>query len=170
MGVVSMLKLYEIDECIEKLNSEIEIYASEHEGEIPDNIDAELEQMQLNREQKIGSIARWIRSLNAEYDALSIEYKRLKARRDSIDKRIESVKRFLSGAVGIGNKFKDSVVSIYWKKSESINVIDPDLLPIEFQKITIEPNKTAIKEALKSGEIQESENITIEEKESIVIR
>lgn len=165
-----MLKLYEIDAQIEQLNDQIEQYASEHDGEIPESLDNDLMQLQLNRDEKISGIAKWIKSLNAEYDAVDTEYKCLKARRDAIGNRIESIKKYLAFSVGVGQKFKDAAVSIYWKTSESVNVVEPEKLPTEYQNITITANKTAIKEALKTGRIQESDNIKIETKDSIVIR
>lgn len=164
------LKLYEIDEAILQLSNEIELYAEENDGLIPEDVDAKLEAMLLERDKKISHVSRWLKSLNAEFDAVDAESKRLKSRCDSIQNRIDGVKRFLSHAVGEGNKFKDGVVSIYWKKSKSVNVVDATYLPKEYQKITVEPNKTDIKKDIELGLFFESDNVKIETKNSIVVR
>ena len=51
-----------------------------------------------------------------------------------------------------GVKFKDARTVISWRKSTSV-FIDcvPELLPDQFKKIKIEPDKTEIKNILKAG-------------------
>lgn len=154
------MTIYEIDnailECIDQETGEI--------------INEEmLTALNMEREKKISNVACWVKNLKAEAEALKTEKQNLEKRQKACENKAESLKRWLAFALA-GEKYKDSRVSISYRKSESVGFSDNfnvANLPEEFQKVTIEPKKSEIKDYLKSGAtidgcyIEESNNIQI---------
>lgn len=145
------MTLYEIDSEIVSINEKIEQYAMDNDGLIPPDLDEMLENLQMDREKKIGNIARFLKNVKSDVEAVENEIAILTAKKKALTNKVESVRKFLAFAVGEGVKFKDAVSSIFWKSSESVIVEDPELLPVEFQKVTIEAKKAEIKAAINSG-------------------
>lgn len=154
------MNIYEIDALIEScIDAET--------GEI---IDEEmLTALNMERDKKISNVACWIKNLKAEAEALKTEKQNLDKRQKACENKAESLKRWLEFALA-GEKFKDSRVSISYRKSESVTFTDNfnfANLPDSMKKITIEPKKTEIKDYLKSGatiegcSIVENNNIQI---------
>lgn len=145
------MTLYEIDSEIVSINQKIEQYAMENDGLIPPDLDQMLEGLQMDREKKIGNIARYLKNVKADETAIENEIAALTAKKKAISNKVESVKKFLSYAVGVGNVFKDPTVSIYWKETVSTVVDDPKVLPLEYQRITVEAKSKEIKDAIQVG-------------------
>lgn len=154
------MTLYEIDEQILEC-------IDEETGEI---IDVEkLTALNMEREKKISNVACWIKDLKAEAEAIKNEKQNLDKRQKACENKAESLKRWLEFALA-GDKYKDSRVSISYRKSESVSFSDNfnvANLPDSMKKVTIEPKKTEIKDYLKTGatiegcSIVESNNIQI---------
>lgn len=147
------MTLYEID-------AEIMKCVDEDTGEVID----------MERNTKIANVARWCKDLKAESEALKVEYKNLKARAEACDNKLESLKRWIGIALN-GEAFKDSTVSISYRRSESVEFTDSfdiNKLPDEYTKITKEPRKTEIKEALNNG--AEIDGCYIETKKNVIIK
>ena len=138
------MNLYEIDaailDCVDM--------------ETGDILDLEkLEALEIERDSKISNLACWVKELRsdaagikAEKDALD---KRMKAKENLADRISNYLEKFLNGA-----KFEDSRCAISYRKGESIEIaedLDLNTLLDDCKKITVTANKTAIKEALKSG-------------------
>lgn len=154
-----MPNLYEIEQAI---------YAC-IDFETGEVIDVEaLEALNMQREQKLENIACWIKNLRSDEAALKAEADAFKARAQAAQRKRESLERYLSNVLG-GEKFTTSRCAVSFRKSASVEVMDIAALPETYlrQKTTIEPDKTAIKEALKSGQevagcrIVENLNISI---------
>ena len=154
------MTLYEIDNAIlECLDLET--------GEIID--EERLNSLEMERDTKISNVACWIKDLKAENEAIKAEKQNLTRRQEVNDKKAESLKKWLNFALN-GEKFKDGRVSISYRKSESVQFSDSfsiESLPIEFIKVTAEPMKSEIKQAIKDGRtiegcfIREDNNIQI---------
>ena len=141
------MKLYEIDNAIlECIDMET--------GEIID-ID-KLNELELERESKIEGVACWIKDLKAEAEALKNEKQALAERQRVAENKAESLKKWLAYALQ-GEKFKTPKCAISFRKSEAVEVTDEGLnnLMKEHDELLTykapEPNKTAIKQALKDG-------------------
>ena len=138
-----MASLYEIDQAImECLDWET--------GEI---LDAErLNALQMERQDKVESVALWIKNLSADAIAYKAEKDAFAEREKATLKKIESLKNWLAGALE-GQKFSTWRCSVTFRKSEAVEIEDEAMLPPELktEKITYSPNKTAIKEAIKAG-------------------
>lgn len=123
-------------------------------GEIID-ID-KLNELELERDAKIENVACWIKELKAEAEAIKAEKLILAERQKVAENKAESLKKWLAYALD-GQKFKTSKCSISYRKSESVEVTEEglnNLIKEHDELLTYkapEPNKTAIKQALKDG-------------------
>lgn len=155
------MNIYEIDnailDCIDLETGEI--------------IDEEkLNALQMERGKKVSNVACWIKDLKAENEAIKAEKQNLSRRQEVNEHKMESLKKWLTFALN-GEKFKDGRVSISYRKSESVQFDDTfkiENLPNEFRKVTVEPMKSEIKQAIKDG--QSVEGCYIKEENNIQIR
>lgn len=136
------MTLYDIDRQIEDL-------IDPETGEITDF--AALDALQMERSEKVGQIARAYRNALAEASAISAEVDRLTQREKAAAKRAESLKEYLSYALN-GESYKDSTVTVYYRKTAAVVVEKDAVLPEEFLRYG-KPivNKTALGEALRGG-------------------
>ena len=154
------MTIYEIDEAIlECLDMET--------GEIID--EDKLTALNMERDRKISNVACWIKDIKAENEAIKAEKQNLSRRQEVNEHKMESLKKWLTFALN-GDNFKDGRVSISYRKSESVQFDDTfkiENLPNEFRKVTVEPMKSEIKQAIKDGQtvngcyIKEENNIQI---------
>lgn len=139
------MTLWQIDEQIAKA---IELGFDPETGEILD--ESALEQLQMDRDEKIENICLYIKDLVAESKALADEAKALTERKERSVKKAESLKNYLQAMLD-GQKWKSSKAIVSYRKTQSVVVDDMDALKPEFLRIKKEPDKTAIKEVLKAG-------------------
>ena len=123
-------------------------------GEIID-ID-KLNELELERDAKIENVACWIKELKAEAEAIKAEKLALAERQKVAENKAESLKKWLAYVLE-GEKFKTAKCSVSFRKTESVEVTDEGLsnLMKEHDELLTykapEPNKKAIKDALKDG-------------------
>ena len=141
------MKLYEIDEAI--LNC-----IDTETGEI---IDADqLDKLQMERDTKLENVACWIKDLKAEAEAIKTEKQILANRQKVAENKAESLKKYLAYALG-GKKFSTAKCAVSFRNTESVEVTEEGLeaLMKEHDELLTykapEPNKTAIKQAIKDG-------------------
>ena len=148
---------YEITNCVDS-----------ETGEIID--EKRLDTLQMAREKKIENILLWIKNLKSEASAIRDEEKKLADRRQSDEKKAESLTQYVQNVLN-GEKFKTSRVVVSYRKSEAVIVDDLQLMQEtcdEYLKHKDpEPDKAKIKAALKDGitvpgcHLEERQNITI---------
>jgi len=157
------MTLYEIEESI------MACFDPET-GELAD-VDA-FEALQIERTQKIENIACWIKDLTADAAAIREEEKSLADRRRSLENKAENLKNYLSRFLGDGEKYSSARCALSWRKSTKVEVDLQELYkdPLSENYLLYrdpEPNKTAIKEAIKAGftvngcELIENNNLQI---------
>ena len=142
------MKLYEIDNAIlECIDFET--------GEIID-ID-KLNDLHMERDSKIENVACWIKDLKAEAEAIKAEKQALAERQKVAENKAESLKKWLVYALN-GEKFKTAKCSVSFRNTESVEVTPEGLENLmrggNDELLTYkspEPNKTAIKAAIKDG-------------------
>jgi hypothetical protein len=139
------MTLYEINEQIQKA---IELGFDPETGEILDA--SALEQLQLDRDEKIENICLFIKDLKAEAAALDAEKKNLDARSTVAKRKSDSLSRYLQAMLD-GEKFKTARCSISYRKTSAVIVDDENELPELCVRIRKEPNKTAIKDYINAG-------------------
>ena len=157
-----MATLYELNEQL--MNFEFEI--DEETGEIL-NADA-LDQLELERDEKIENIALYIKNLKADADAYKKEkdsfYQKERASKNKAERLTEYLQNML-----MGEKFKSTKVTISYRKSEALNIEDGAEVPaIYLKEVTPQVDKIALKEAIKAGAIMDG--ISLVERQNIWIR
>lgn len=139
------MTLYEINEQIQKA---IELGFDPDTGEILDA--SALEQLQMDRDEKIENICLYIKDLVAESKALADEAKALSERKERSARKAESLKNYLQAMLG-GQKWKSSKAAVSYRKTQAVVIDDINALKPEFMRVKTEPDKTAIKDVLKAG-------------------
>lgn len=134
-------------------------------GELTPELETALE---INREQleaKGRGYGFVIKDVESELDAIENEIKRLQSLKQSRNKAIDLLKEKLSNAMQLFEVFeiKTPTLKINFRKSESVEIEDLSLLDKKFMvvKTTEQPDKMAIKEAIKQGESVQGATISI---------
>ena len=162
-----MASLYEITESYREVFALLE----ESEGELTPEIAARLEALDGEYDTKIQNIALFILDLEADKKKIKDEISRLSANAINTQKKIESLSKYVLGSLEFtGRKVKTHLVSVWAQNSPPSVVIDdlaaiPDCyktatiktslerIPESLRELaTVEPSKTAIKEAIDNGE------------------
>ena len=141
------MKLYEIDnailDCIDLETGEV--------------IDTErLDALNMERDAKIENVACWIKDLQAEAEAIKTEKQALAERQRVAENKAESLKKWLAYALD-GQKFSTAKCAVSFRKTEKVEISDVGMIRLmkEHDELLTykdpEPNKTAIKQALKDG-------------------
>ena len=141
------MKLYEIDnailECIDMETGEI--------------IDAEkLDALNMERDAKIENVVLWIKDLKAEAEAIKAEKLALAERQKVAENKVDSLKKWVAYALG-GQKFSTAKCAVSFRNTESVEVTEEgleNLMNDHDELLTYkapEPNKKAIKDAIKDG-------------------
>ena len=154
-----MANLYEINqlilECIDLETGEI--------------VDVEMfDQLQMERNEKLENVALWYKNLLSEAQAYKAEKDIFVEKQKRAESKADSLKKYLDSALH-GNKFDTVKVSVSYRKSTSVEVIDQDAIPEKYLRTvtTVAPDKAEIAKALKVGEavsgveLKESSNIQI---------
>ena len=141
------MKLYEIDnailDCIDLETGEI--------------IDIEkLSDLQIERDTKIENVVLWVKELKAEAEAIKAEKLALEERQKVAENKAESLKKWIAYALD-GQKFSTPKCAVSFRHTESIEVTEEGLESLmnghddllTYKKP--EPNKKAIKQAIKDG-------------------
>lgn len=149
------MKLYDINTEIQNIIDLMDEAASQEDGDLTKfPLFEELEKLEMDKKEKLLSIACVIKGIEADIKAIKDEKKKLTQKEFIAGNKLARVEAFLKMNLTEGEKLKDARASIGWTTSTSTNVsIEADLLPTQYQRVNIEADKTAIKEALKAGEI-----------------
>ena len=141
------MNLYEINQEIDRA---IQNCIDPETGEILDDT-SELDALTLARDEKIENIACYIKNLKADAEAIRTEEKKLAERRKTCENRAEWLKKYLANNLQ-GEKFKSPRVAVSWRRSQAVVVEDIWKLPKDYLRYKDpEPDKTAIKDAIKKG-------------------
>lgn len=150
------MKLFDIAPAYEQA---MQILAQmEEDGSAADEIDEAMQiinQIEGDLNTKCLNIASWIRNLEAEAKAIKEAQDAMDKRRKSAVNKAERLRNFLFHGMKLAGvekiAFPHFVLSIK-KNPESVRIADGVVLPDEFLRHKDpEPDKIAIKEALKSG-------------------
>jgi hypothetical protein len=156
--------LFNINEDMFRLHLQIE----ENGGELTQELEEQLIITEHERESKCEGYVSIIGQLKSKSELLKREAKRLLDAARTYDKSVERLEdNLLSSIVQLGN-IKTNFVSISTRRNKSVEIADDIEIPLQYQRVKIEANKTAIKEALESG--IDVPGATIVEKFSLLIR
>jgi hypothetical protein len=148
------MKLYTINQELQAVQAMLEEWAIEHDGDITDfPLNENLAGIEMERENKLLSIACVIKDYESDVDGIDAEMKKLAQRKKSAQSKADSVRSWLERNIDQGEKFSDSRAAISWRASKSVEVnCEPEQLPENMQRVTIAADKAAIKDALSKGE------------------
>lgn len=162
------MKLYELTNELRSLEAEFE----QNEGEVQNANLVKLEQVSTNFNEKITNIARLVKNLEAEANAIREEEKRLAKKRRSKEKQIEWLKDYIKNAMlqTETSSVKDAIISVSIRNTQPKLVITNEnaIKDERFIRIKREINKSALKDAIKSGE--EIEGVSLEENKALFIK
>lgn len=162
------MRLYEIPTAMRLALEDLEV--DDQTGEVL-GVDA-LEAVEAEATAKIEATGLFIRELEADAEAAKLEAERLARRAKSTAAKIDRLKSYMSPALhALGGKVKTGRITISFRKSEAVVVTCPvERLPDVYQvvKTTVAPDKKALKEALKAGEVLDG--VVLEQRESVVLR
>lgn len=150
-----MASLYELDQAVLTLLDNGLVF-DEETGEIlwdEDNFN----QLEIERNDKLESVALYIKSLEADAAAIRAEERALAERRSIKEKKIERLRGYLSYSMqSFGDtKLETPRVALSFRKSQVVEIEDESLIPQNLMKVKATPDKTAIKKAIKAGETVE---------------
>ena len=138
-----MASLYEIDQAI------LECVDCET-GEIVDQ--EKLDGLMMERSAKIESVALWVKNLESDAVAYKAEKEAFAYREKQASDKAKRLKEWLA-KVCEGEKFSTAKCAVSFRTSESVAIAEGAIIPEEYMrtKTASEPDKTAIKDALKKG-------------------
>ena len=153
-----MASLYEIDSSIKAIIDSLYDSVDEN-GEVGEIDFTALEELQEERKAKIENIALYIKNCNAEAAAIKNEIDTLKKRMERLQRKSEGLGGLLVSSLQANNdkKFESARCVVKIRSSETTEIDDQSLIPAEFiREITHEteyqPDKVAIKKAIKAGQ------------------
>jgi len=120
------------------------------ESEEDFNLEDELNKAEEDLGLKLESCAWMYRNLEAESEAYAAEAKRLKDKADSRAKSAEKLKNYIGFCLR-GEPLKTKSFNFSFRKSEQVEILDPDSLPDCYVRVTRSPAKDIIKQDLKAG-------------------
>lgn len=146
------MRLYDINKEIENTINDMFVNVDEETGEVRQEDIDKLNELQLQKEEKLENIGCYIKNLDAEAKALKGEEDALKKRRETIEKKSDRLKDYVASVLD-GEKFESTKVVFSFRKSDAVDIVDESLIPEEYMRTTIKtaPDKDAIKKAIKAG-------------------
>jgi hypothetical protein len=128
----------------------------ENGGELTPELETELAITKQDLQNKGVCYGFIVKELEGNIDLIDLEIKRLNALKKPLVNSIDRLKNNLSQAMQMFDvtELKTPLLKINFRKSESVEVTDINLLDADFVKTTITKaaDKIAIKEAIKQGE------------------
>jgi len=129
------------------------------EGEVTPELEQELAINESQLQEKAVNYGYVIKQLGHEVNAVNEEIKRLTDIKKRNEKAIERMETAISNAMQLYGieKVDSSFLKLSFRKSESVEIVNEAQLTEQFTttKTTVTPNKVAIKEAIKNGEVVE---------------
>ena len=162
------MKIYEIPSTLRDLLDRLD--ADPDTGEVDGEALAAYAEYNAAAAEKLEGTACYVRELKAEADAIKAEEERLAKRRKALENKSERLKNYMQPALeAMGGKVKGVMASVRIGKSQAVTVFDLDALPDAFKRVVtkVDPDKVALKKALKAGE--DIPGAALEDRHSVVI-
>lgn len=149
------MSVYNLSRDIKYLEQKLYETLDKETGEIDGVIANALAVKRSELDNKVVNIQKFIVGLNGDNDIIDGEITRLQALKKRNEQIVKSLTKGVATAMnelGI-EEIKSPTMRITYSTSEETIIDNKDLLPTELmrQKVSYEPNKTAIKKALQDG-------------------
>ena len=145
------MNLYTINANLQRLLSDAQTYAEEHEGELPNDLAAQIESVELSKEEKLENCLRYAKNERALSEMVSAEIDALKKRTARHERNYEWMKSLIAANTTPGQKIEYASGVISWRKSTATEITDAQLIPTEFTFTETHIKKREIGDALKGG-------------------
>ena len=155
-----MSSIYTLNKDYAELSAMLE--AAETEEEIR-AIQDTLEMINVSIEEKLENTGKFIKNTESDITGIKAEIERLTAMKKTKENFVERLKNNVEFALkekGLETLTVGTFKAGY-RKSESVEIINLDVIPADFTKVEIKADKTAIKKALKAGETVEGAEIKV---------
>lgn len=162
------MKIYEIPSTLRDLLDRLD--ADPDTGEVDGEALAAYAEYNAAAAEKLEGTACYCRELLAEADAIKAEEERLAKRRKALEGKAARLKTYLMPALeAVGGKVKGVMASLRISRTQAVYVFDLDALPDAFKRVVtkVDPDKVALKKALKAGE--DIPGAALEDRQSVVI-
>ncbi|MEG1087548.1 MAG: siphovirus Gp157 family protein [Cetobacterium sp.] len=164
------MKAYEIvNGMIDTLDIFLE--SEQNEGD-RENYEFVMEFLKEELENKSSNIIKYIRNVSLEVEVLSQEEDRLEKLRKQKEKKVNSLKKYLTDILLNldRNKIETELGNLGLRKSVSVAIDNLDLIPKKYiqKKIELVPDKRMLSELLKQG--KNIKGVHLEDKYSLQIR
>lgn len=142
----------------------------EETGEVftPDDID----EIQASLDEKVESVACYMKNLKADSEAMKAEEEALRARRQRLERHHERLGAYLADCLSLAGRrrVETTRADVSLRRVTSVSVEDEAAVPPEYVKTTIKtaPDKRAISYALKEG--REVPGCSLAERDAIQVR
>ena len=145
------LTIYQIEQNYNQLAEEL----IDNGGELTPLLEEQLAITEEQLQNKSVAYSFVIKQMDADVDIIDAEIKRLQALKKQREKASEYLKERIKHAMDTFqiDEIKTPLVKINFRKSETVEVDDVNLLPLSYKvvKITEQADKAAIKAAIKDG-------------------
>ena len=145
-----MKTLFEITQEVIELASLLE------EGEFTPELEQQLAITRDELDAKAENYVKVIRSVEGDISVIDAEIKRLQAIKEGKSKVVDRMKEALSTAMTSFkvDKIETALMKLFFRKSESLEVLDDSLVPEQYKmsRVVVNPDKILIKKLIKSGE------------------
>lgn len=155
-----MASIYELNKDYAELSAMLE--AAETEEEIQ-AIQDTLEMINVSIEEKLENTGKFIKNTESDIVGIKAEIDRLTAMKKTKENFVERLKNNVEFALkekGLETLTVGTFKAGY-RKSESVEILNLDIIPADFTKVEIKADKTAIKKAIKAGETVEGAEIKV---------
>lgn len=154
--------LYDLTGHLAALYATVCQIAAEGEGEVPEDLMERLEATEEDIRSKLEGYGRVMKQLEADADiqlAVAQTYQqeadKYTARAGTMKRHVEDMKKRVFESLKIaGEKKIETEHFAFWRQASSPSVVvlvdDPAKLPVKFRRVTIDADKKALSEALKS--------------------
>lgn len=153
-----MSSIYTLNKDYAELSAMLE--AAETEEEIQ-AIQDTLEMINVSIEEKLENTGKFIKNTESDITGIKAEIERLTAMKKTKENFVERLKNNVEFALkekGLETLTVGTFKAGY-RKSESVEIINLDVIPADFTKVEIKADKTAIKKAIKAGEVVEGAEV-----------
>ena len=144
------MNLYEINTKLANYHMEFDELTGEWINE------AELDALQMAKDEKVENLCLWVKNLKAEANAIKTEEQNLADRRKLIEKKADRLEKYIASALG-NEPFSTPRVAVTFRKSTSVDIKDEYLVPDRFMSVSVvrKPIKANIKKYLEELEAKE---------------
>ena len=148
-----MESLYEIDQQYKLLFDQAKAEAEENNGQIPDDLAAKLDAVEMTREIKIENCIKYYKNESALANMIEMELDALERRIKAHEGHALWMKQNLASVIEEGHKVELSCGKVGWRASQRTEILDETALPENCFKITKSTVLNEVKTGIEAGTI-----------------